>query len=146
VSAGHFSKGQKPAPEGISWIYSGEARAGDRHRQPVTPLPTPRPPRGTAEQHIKEDKFAFPCTRLSCRQFGCNEVRLQRHALTDNLATFLRYTELPEARSDWPLTKLQLKLIKIRARVVRYARAIPFQLAEVAVTGLMVRTILAAIC
>jgi len=36
-------------------------------------------------------------------------------------------------------------LIKIGARVVRHARAITFQLAEVAVTGTMVRAILAAI-
>ena len=43
------------------------------------------------------------------------------------------------------LTSLQLKLIKIGARVVRHARAITFQLAEVAVTGPMVRIILAAI-
>jgi hypothetical protein len=40
---------------------------------------------------------------------------------------------------------LQLKLIKIGARVVRHARAITFQLAEVAVTGPMVRAILTAI-
>jgi hypothetical protein len=43
------------------------------------------------------------------------------------------------------LTSLQLKLIKIGARVVRHAPAITFQLAEVAVTGPMVRAILAAI-
>ncbi|MDN8949382.1 transposase, partial [Staphylococcus aureus] len=43
------------------------------------------------------------------------------------------------------LTSLQLKLIKIGARVVRHARTITFQLAEVAVTGTMVRAILAAI-
>jgi hypothetical protein len=47
--------------------------------------------------------------------------------------------------ADWSLTGLQLKLIKIGARVVRHARAITFQLAEVAVTGPMVRAILAAI-
>jgi hypothetical protein len=44
------------------------------------------------------------------------------------------------------LTNLQLKLIKIGARVLRHARAITFQLAEVTVTGPMVRAILAAIC
>jgi hypothetical protein len=47
--------------------------------------------------------------------------------------------------ADWSLTSLQLKLIKIGARVVRHARAITFQLAEAAVTGPMVRAILAAI-
>jgi hypothetical protein len=34
----------------------------------------------TAEQHIKEDKYAFHWTRLSCRKFRDNEVRLQLHA------------------------------------------------------------------
>ncbi len=43
------------------------------------------------------------------------------------------------------LISLQLKLIKIGARVVRHARAITFQLAEVAFTGPMVRAILVAI-
>nr|BAH90382.1 ISSpo2 transposase [uncultured bacterium] len=60
-----------------------------------------------------------------------------------NLAS--RGIDLPEAMVDWSLTSLQLKLIKIEARVVRHARAITFQLAEVAVTGPMVRAILAAI-
>lgn len=101
--------------------------------------------RGTAEQHIKEGKYAFRWTRLSCRRFRDNEVRLQLHALAYNLATFLRCIELPEAMADWSLSSLQLKLIKIGARVVRHARAITFQLAEVAVTGAMVRAILAAI-
>lgn len=94
---------------------------------------------------IKEGKYAFRWTRLSCRKFRDNEVRLQLHALAYNLATFLRCIELPEAMADWSLTSLQLKLIKIGARVVRHARTITFQLAEVAVTGTMVRAILAAI-
>ncbi len=101
--------------------------------------------RGTAEQHIKEGKYAFRWTRLSCKRFCDNEVRLQLHALAYNQATFLRCIELPEAMADWSLTSLQLKLIKIGARVVRHARAITFQLAEVAVTGPMVRAILIAI-
>ena len=101
--------------------------------------------RGTAEQHIKEGKYAFHWTRLSCKRFRDNPVRLQLHALAYNLATFLRCIELPEAMADWSLTSLQLKLIKMGARVVRHARAVTFQLAEVAVTGAMVRAILAAI-
>ena len=101
--------------------------------------------RGTAERHIKEGKHAFRWTRLSCRRFRDYEVRLQLHALAYNLTTFLRCIELPETMTDWSLTGLQLKLIKIGARVVRHAQAITFQLAEVAVTGPMVRAILAAI-
>ena len=77
--------------------------------------------RGTAEQHIKEGKYAFHWTRLSCRRFRDNEVRLQLHALAYNLATLLRCIKLPEAMADWSLTSLQLKLIKIGARVVRRA-------------------------
>ena len=101
--------------------------------------------RGMAEQHIKEGKYAFRWTRLSCRRFRDNEVRLQLHALAYNLATFLRCIELPEAMADWSLTSLQPKLIKIGARTVRHARAITFQLAEVAVTSPMVRAMFAAI-
>ena len=71
--------------------------------------------------------------RLSCKRFHDNQVRLQPHALAYNLATILRCIELPEAMADWSLTSLQLKLIKIGARVVRHARAIIFQFAEVAV-------------
>ncbi len=47
--------------------------------------------------------------------------------------------------TDWSLSSLQLKLIKIGARVVRHARAITFQLAEVAVPGPMVRAVIATI-
>jgi hypothetical protein len=70
----------------------------------------------------------------------CAETRLAY-----NLAVFLANVGLPEPMADWSLTSLQLKLIKIGARVVRHARAITFQLAEVAVSGPMVRAILAAI-
>jgi hypothetical protein len=72
-------------------------------------------------------------------------VRLQLHALAYNLATLLRCIDLPEKMADWSLASQQLKLITVGARVVHHARAITFQLAEVAVTGPMVRAILAAI-
>ena len=49
------------------------------------------------------------------------------------------------AMADWLLTSLQLKLIKFGARIVRHARAITLQLAEIAVTGAVGRAILAAI-
>jgi hypothetical protein len=44
--------------------------------------------RGTAEQQIKEGKHAIRWTRLLCRKFAHNAVRLQLHALTYNLGTF----------------------------------------------------------
>ncbi|WP_280817681.1 IS1380 family transposase [Parasedimentitalea maritima] len=101
--------------------------------------------RGTAEQHIKEGKQAINWTRLSCKGMAQNEVRLQLHALAYNLGVFLQSTNLPEEMVDWSLTSLQTRLIKTGARVVRHARAITFQLAEVAVSGAVVRRILAAI-
>jgi hypothetical protein len=51
-------------------------------------------------------------------------VRLQLHSLAYNLAIFLRCIELREAMANWSLTSLQLKLVKIGARVVRHDRAI----------------------
>jgi hypothetical protein len=89
--------------------------------------------RGTAEQHIKEGKNAIRWTRLSCRAFRHNAVRLQLHALAYNLANFMRTLALPEEVEHWSLTTLREKLVKIGARIVRHGRYVVFQLAEVAV-------------
>jgi hypothetical protein len=89
--------------------------------------------RGTAEQHIKEGKNAIKWTRLSCRSFAANAVRLQLHALAYNLGNFLRTLATPEAIKDWSLTSLREKLIKIGAKVVSHGRYIAFQMAEVAI-------------
>ena len=43
--------------------------------------------RGTAEQWIKEGKGAIKWTRLSCRAFTANAVRLQLHVLAYTSAT-----------------------------------------------------------
>ena len=72
-------------------------------------------------------------------------MRLQLHTLAYNLGVFLQGVELPEEMADWSLTSLQTRLIKIGARVVRHARAITFQLAEVAVCGDLFNRVLAAI-
>jgi Transposase DDE domain group 1 len=45
--------------------------------------------RGKAEQWIKEGKGAIKWTRLSCRTFAANAVRLQLHSLAYNLGNFL---------------------------------------------------------
>jgi hypothetical protein len=89
--------------------------------------------RGTAEQWIKEGKYALNWTRLSCHRFIANQVRLQLFILAYNLGNFLRRLCLPKAIKDWSLRSLQVKLIKIGGRIVRHARQIIFQLAEVAV-------------
>jgi len=101
--------------------------------------------RGTAEQHIKEGKIALKWTRLSCRTMTQNEVRLQLHALAYNLGMFLSSADLPDEIASWSLTSLQTRLIKIGARVVRHARTITFQLAEVAIPRDLFHRILAAI-
>ena len=89
--------------------------------------------RGTAEQWIKEGKYALNWARLSCYRFDANQVRLQLFILAYNLGNFLRRLGLPEAIKDWSLRSLQLKLIKMGGRIVHHARRIVFQLAEVAV-------------
>ena len=89
--------------------------------------------RGTAEQWIKEGKYALNWTRLSCHRFDANQVRLQLFVLAYNLGHFLRRLCLPKAINDWSLRSLQVKLIKMGGRIVRHARRIIFQLAEVAV-------------
>src|SRR5262245_55826913 len=101
--------------------------------------------RGTAEQWIKESKNALKWTRLSGRQFKDNQVRLQLFALAYNLANFLRQLALPRPVRTWTLTTLREKLIKIGAKVVDHARAVTFQLAEVAVSRELFAALLARI-
>jgi hypothetical protein len=98
--------------------------------------------RGTAEQWIKEGKHAIRWTRLSCHSFDANQVRLQLHVLAYNLGNFLRRLALPPGVRHWSLTTLRDKLIKIGAKMVRHARYVTFQLAEVAVPRQLYRDIL----
>jgi len=98
--------------------------------------------RGTAEQCIKEGKNAVKWTRLSCHRFIDNAVRLQLFALAYNLANFMRRLALPEPVKHWSLTTLREKLVKIGAKVIRHARYIVFQMAEVAVPRELFATIL----
>ncbi len=98
--------------------------------------------RGTAEQHIKEGKNAIKWTRLSCRSFRDNAVRLQLHSLAYNLGNFMRTLALRKEVEHWSLTALREKLIKIGAKVVRHGRYVTFQLAEVAVPRNLFREIL----
>ena len=98
--------------------------------------------RGTCEQWIKEGKGAIKWTRLSCRTFAANAVRLQLHALAYNLGNFLRTPATPEPIKDWSLTSLKEKLIKIGAKVVSHGRYVAFQMAEVAIPRQMFQEIL----
>jgi hypothetical protein len=103
--------------------------------------------RGTCEQYIniKEGKNAIKWTRLSCRSFAANAVRLQLHALAYNLGNFMRTLAMPRTAEPWSLTSLREKLIKIGAKVVSHGRYVTFQMAEVAVPRQMFQEILSLI-
>src|SRR6478735_5824330 len=101
--------------------------------------------RGTCEQYIKEGKGAIKWTRLSCRSFAANAVRLQLHALAYNLGNFMRTLAMPKTAEPWSLTSLREKLIKIGAKVVSHGRYTTFQMAEVAVSRQMFADILSLI-
>ena len=102
---------------------------------------------GTAEQWIKEGKYALNWTRLSCHKFVANQVRLWLFVLAYNLGNFMRRLVLPEdmkhwTLKHWTLTSLQTRLIKTGGRLVRHAKRLVFQLAEVLVTREMLTGIL----
>ena len=90
--------------------------------------------RGTAEQWIKEGKYALKWTRLSCHDFDDNQVRMQLFAMAYNIGNFLRRLALPKQIKDWSLRTMRERLIKIGAKVVSHARYVTFQMAEVLVS------------
>ena len=108
-------------PEGVLHFYNG---------------------RGTAEQGIKEGKYAPNWTRLTCHRFVADQVRLWLFILAYNLGNSLRRLCLPKAVKHWSLQSLQVKFIKIGGRLVRHARRLVFQLAEIAVTKEVFRQVL----
>ena len=111
-------------PEGVVHFYNG---------------------RGTTEQWIKEGKYALHWTRLSCKRFVSNQVRLGLFVLAYNLGNFLRRLVLPRKIKHWSLRSLLVKLIKIGAKVVRHNRYTTFQMAAVAIDQTLFAEILARI-
>ena len=89
--------------------------------------------RGTAEQWIKEEKYALNWTRLSCHRFVPNRVRLSLFILAYNLGNFLRRLVLPKVVKQCSLRSVQVRLIKVGGRLVRHSRRLIFQLSEVSV-------------
>ena len=83
---------------------------------------------------MKEGKYALKWTRLSCHRFVANQVRLPLFILAYNLGNFMRRLALPEGMKHWSLSSLQTRLIKTGGRLVRHARRLVFQLAEVLVS------------
>ena len=90
--------------------------------------------RGTCEQWIKEGKYALNWTRLSCQKFVENEVRLKLFIMAYNMGNFLRTLVLPEGIKHWSLRTIQLKMIKIGARLIRHARYYCLLLAETSIS------------
>ena len=78
--------------------------------------------RGTAEQWIKEGKYALNWTRLSCKHFVPNQVRLGLFVLAYNLGNLWRRLGLPNRIKSWSLTSLQHRLMKTGGRLVKHAR------------------------
>ena len=72
-------------------------------------------------------------------------VRLALFVLAYNLGNFLRRFALPGEVSHWLLRSVQLKLIKIGARIISHARRTVFQMAEVAISGALFAEVLARI-
>jgi len=93
--------------------------------------------RGLCEQWIKEGKLALAWTRLSCTRFVANQVRLGLFVLAYNMGNFMRRFALPRQVSNWSLRSVQLKLVKIGAKVVSHSRRTTFQCAEVAVSEVL---------
>ena len=69
-------------------------------------------------------------------------VRLGLFIMAYNLGNFLRRLVLPESMKHWSLTSLQTRMIKTGGRLVRHARRLVFQLAEVLVSREMLCGIL----
>ena len=71
-----------------------------------------------------------------------NQVRLGLFFPAYNLGNFVRRLALLEAMKPWSLTSLQTRLIKTGGRLVRHARRLVFQLAEVLVArGMLAGTL-----
>jgi hypothetical protein len=101
--------------------------------------------RGTCEQYIKEGKGAIKWTRLSCRSFASNAVRLQLHALAYNLGKFMRTLAIPEDRGAVVADQPAREADQDRREGRSHGRYVTFQMAEVAVPRKMFQEILTLI-
>ena len=82
-------------------LRPAKASAAARRKSP--------PPHFIREQWIKEGDGAIKWTRLSCRSFAANAVRLQLHVLAYNIGNFMRTLAMPKAAEPGSLTSLREK-------------------------------------
>ena len=81
-------------------------------------------------------RSAMPCSPVCWVCYGglaVNAIRLQLHAPAYSLSNFLRTLVTSELITDWSLTSLREKLIKIGAKVINHGRHFTLQMAEVAI-------------
>src|SRR5262245_43148827 len=132
--------GRRP-PRGI--VLDMDSSVSPTHGEPTSPPCAPVPCNfGYQAGTWTKPRRVIARTRLSCRTFAANAVRLQLHALAYNLGNFLRTLATTEPIKDWSLTSLKDKLIKIGAKVVSHGRYVIFQMAEVAIARQMFQEIL----
>jgi hypothetical protein len=81
-------------------------------------------------------------TRLSCRRFRSNQVRLALSLLAYNLGNLWRRLVLPHRIEKWSLTSLQQRLVKTGGRLVKHARYYWLLLAESHLTRRLFRSVL----
>ncbi len=87
-------------------------------------------------QHRSLDKLILDLDSSVSETYGRQEVSAY------NLDNFLLRLVLPRPMKTWTMTTLREKLIKIGATVVRHAKYVTFQMAEVAVPRRLYRAIL----
>jgi Transposase DDE domain group 1 len=91
----------------------------------------------------QEGKQAVKMTRLNCRRFRSNEVRLWLSLIAYNRGNLWRRLVLPLRGGNWLLTSLQQRLAKTGGRLIKHARYYWLLLAEGHLTrrlfGAMVR-------
>ena len=94
------------------------------------------PTYGQQEGSAYNGHFGYTCYHplFVFNQFGDVERAL--------LGNFLRRLVLPKKIRDWSLRTLQVKLIKIGAKVIRHSRYVIFQMAEVMVSRSLFQEIL----
>ena len=99
--------------------------------------------RGTAEQWIKEGKYALKWTRLSCRTLsGTTRFVCSCSPWPTTWPTSCAGWRCRNRCEHWSLTTLREKLIKIGAKVTQHAKYVTFQMAEVAIPRQLFREIL----
>ena len=102
-------------------------------RQPARQVVASRTRRDTVEQWTKGANNAVKWTRLSCRDFVDNLLRLQLFTLACILGSFSRRLALPRVLKHWLLTALREILLKIGAKVVMHACGVNPRVAEVVI-------------